>query len=100
MDVRLYDVIYKLLEEMELAVKGMMPKKIIIKVLGAAEVKRMFRIPKVGTIGQFGAQRHNCAQQPSARASWRAGNLQRHGELAVAQHRRCARSARWLGVRH
>jgi len=49
-DVRLCDVIYKLLEEMELAVKGMMPKKIIIKVLGAAEVKRMFRIPRVGTI--------------------------------------------------
>ena len=49
-DVRLYDIIYKLLEELELAVKGMIPKKIVIKVLGTAEVKRIFKIPKTGTI--------------------------------------------------
>jgi translation initiation factor IF-2 len=49
-DVRLYDVIYKLIEEVELALKGMLPKKITLKVTGTAEVKRMFKIPKVGTI--------------------------------------------------
>jgi translation initiation factor IF-2 len=49
-DVRLYDVIYKLIEEIELALKGMLPKKIITRVLGAAEVKQIFKIPKVGTV--------------------------------------------------
>ncbi len=49
-DVRLSQIIYKLLEEMELVVKGMMPKKIITKVLGVVEVKRIYKIPKIGTI--------------------------------------------------
>ena len=49
-DVRLYDVIYKLIEEIELAMKGMLPKKIITRVLGSAEVKMTFRIPKVGFV--------------------------------------------------
>ena len=49
-DVRLYDVIYKLLEDVELAMKGMLAPKIVEKVIGAAEVKQIFKIPKVGTI--------------------------------------------------
>ena len=49
-DVRLYNVIYKLLEEVELALVGMLPKKIITRVLGTAEVRQIFKIPKVGTI--------------------------------------------------
>jgi translation initiation factor IF-2 len=49
-DVRLYDVIYKLIEEIELALKGMLPKKMITRVLGSAEVKQTFKIPKVGVI--------------------------------------------------
>jgi translation initiation factor IF-2 len=49
-DVRLYDVIYKLLEDVELAMKGLLAPKIVEKVIGAAEVKQTFRIPKVGVI--------------------------------------------------
>jgi translation initiation factor IF-2 len=49
-DVRLYDVIYKLLEDVELAMKGMLAPKMVEKVTGTAEVKQVFRIPKVGMI--------------------------------------------------
>jgi translation initiation factor IF-2 len=49
-DVRLYDVIYNLLEDVELAMKGMLAPKIVEKVVGTAEVKQTFKIPKVGVI--------------------------------------------------
>jgi translation initiation factor IF-2 len=49
-DVRIYDVIYKLLEDVELAMKGLLAPKIVEKVIGAAEVRQIFKIPKVGVI--------------------------------------------------
>jgi translation initiation factor IF-2 len=49
-DVRLYDVIYKLIEDVELAMKGMLTPKLVERVIGAAEVKQTFKIPKVGLI--------------------------------------------------
>jgi translation initiation factor IF-2 len=49
-DVRLYDVIYKLLEDVELAMKGLLAPKIVEKIIGTAEVKQTFKIPKVGFI--------------------------------------------------
>ncbi len=49
-DVRLYDVIYKLLEDVELAMKGLLAPKIVEKVVGTAEVRQTFKIPKVGLI--------------------------------------------------
>jgi translation initiation factor IF-2 len=49
-DVRFYEVIYKLIEDVELAMKGLLAPKIIEKIIGTAEVKQMFRIPKIGVI--------------------------------------------------
>lgn len=49
-DVRIYNVIYELLEDVELAVKGLLAPKIVEKVVGTAEVKQTFKIPKVGVI--------------------------------------------------
>ncbi|PJF47303.1 MAG: translation initiation factor IF-2 [Chloroflexi bacterium] len=49
-DIRLYNVIYNLLEDVELALKGMLAPKIVEKVVGVAEVKQTFKIPKVGII--------------------------------------------------
>jgi translation initiation factor IF-2 len=49
-DIRLYDVIYHLTEDVEKALKGMLkPEKRTVK-LGRAEVLATFRIPKIGTI--------------------------------------------------
>ena len=49
-DIRLYDVIYRLTEDIEKALKGMLePEKRIVE-FGQAEVLEIFHIPKVGKI--------------------------------------------------
>ena len=49
-DIRLYTIIYKLVEEMEAAMKGMLDPEFEEKVLGTAEVRKLFKFSKVGTI--------------------------------------------------
>jgi|FLYN01.1.fsa_nt_gi translation initiation factor IF-2 len=49
-DIRLYNVIYKLFEDIELALTGLLEPKYAEKVVGVAEVRQTFRIPRVGTI--------------------------------------------------
>jgi translation initiation factor IF-2 len=49
-DVRQYDVIYKLFEDVELALKGMLDPVYTEKTIGVAEVRQVFKISKVGTI--------------------------------------------------
>ncbi len=49
-DIRLYDIIYRLTEDIEKALKGMLEPEKREKVLGTAEVRAVFRIPKIGNI--------------------------------------------------
>lgn len=49
-DIRLYDIIYKVVEEMEAALKGKLEPEFEEKVLGEAEVRKLFKFSKVGTI--------------------------------------------------
>ncbi|MFN8376141.1 MAG: translation initiation factor IF-2 [Anaerolineae bacterium] len=49
-DIRLYDIIYKLLEDIELAMKGLLEPKYGEKVIGLAEVRQVFRISSLGAI--------------------------------------------------
>ena len=49
-DIRLYDIIYKLVEEMESALKGKLAPEYEEKVLGEAELRKIFKFSKVGTI--------------------------------------------------
>lgn len=49
-DVKLYTIIYKLVEEMELAMKGMLDPEYVEKVIGTAEVRKIFTFSKVGKI--------------------------------------------------
>ena len=49
-DIRLYDVIYKLVEEMEAAMKGKLDPVFEEKIIGNAEVRKLFKFSKVGTI--------------------------------------------------
>ena len=49
-EIRLYDIIYKAVEEMEAAMKGMLDPEYEEKVIGAAEVRQLFKFSKVGTI--------------------------------------------------
>ncbi len=49
-DIRLYTIIYKCIEEIELAMKGMLDPEYVEKVLGNAEIRRIFKFSKVGNI--------------------------------------------------
>ena len=49
-EIRQYNIIYKLLEDIELALKGMLEPVYSDKTIGTAEVRQVFRISKVGTI--------------------------------------------------
>jgi translation initiation factor IF-2 len=48
--IRLYDIIYRLTEDIEKALKGLLEPEIVENVLGHAEVREVFRISKVGKI--------------------------------------------------
>ena len=49
-EIRLYDIIYKAVEEIEAAMKGMLEPIYEEKVTGTAEVRQLFKFSKVGTI--------------------------------------------------
>ena len=49
-EIRLYTIIYKLVEEMEQAMKGMLDPEYEEQVTGGAEVRQLFKFSKVGTI--------------------------------------------------
>ncbi len=49
-EIRLYNIIYKAVEEMEAAMKGMLEPIYEEKVIGTAEVRKIFKFSKVGTI--------------------------------------------------
>ena len=49
-DIRLYTIIYKVVEEMELAMKGLLDPEFEEKVLGSCEIRKIFTFSKVGKI--------------------------------------------------
>lgn len=49
-DIRLYSVIYKAIEELKSAMEGMLSPDIKEEIVGTAEVRETFKISKVGTI--------------------------------------------------
>ena len=49
-DMRLHRIIYKVIEEIEFAMKGMLDPEFEEKVIGNVEVREIFKVSKVGTI--------------------------------------------------
>ncbi len=49
-EIRLYDIIYKVVEDMESAMKGMLDPEYEEKVIGTLEVRQLFKFSKVGMI--------------------------------------------------
>jgi translation initiation factor IF-2 len=49
-DVRLHRIIYKVIEEIEAAMKGMLDPEYQEKIIGQAEVRQTFKVSKIGTI--------------------------------------------------
>lgn len=49
-DIRTYRVIYDAIEDIKLAVKGMLAPTFVEEVIGRAEVRATFKVPNVGTV--------------------------------------------------
>lgn len=49
-DIRLYTIIYKLVEEMELAMNGMLDPEYEEKIIGNVEIRKIFKFSKIGNI--------------------------------------------------
>lgn len=49
-DVRLHNIIYKVVEEMEAAMKGMLDPEYEEKVIGSAEIRKIYKFSKTGNI--------------------------------------------------
>ena len=49
-EIKTYDIIYKVVEDMEAAMKGMLDPEYEEKVIGTAEVRQIFKFSKVGLI--------------------------------------------------
>ncbi len=49
-EIRCYDIIYKLVEDMEAAMKGMLDPVYEEKITGSAEVRQLFKFSKIGVI--------------------------------------------------
>lgn len=49
-EIRTYDIIYKLFEDIELALEGMLEPKYAPRTIGHAEVRQLFNISKVGKV--------------------------------------------------
>ena len=49
-DIRLYSVIYKTIDEIKLAMEGMLSPEVEEKIIGTADVREAFNITKIGTI--------------------------------------------------
>lgn len=49
-DIRTYDIIYRLTEDIEKALKGMLEPEEVERVIGKAEVRALFEVKKIGVI--------------------------------------------------
>jgi translation initiation factor IF-2 len=49
-DIRTYDIIYKLIDEVDKALKGLLDPTYVDVVVGTAEVRATFKVPRVGTV--------------------------------------------------
>jgi translation initiation factor IF-2 len=73
-EIRLYNVIYQLIEDVEKALKGMLEPVYEDKVIGVAEVRKVFKISKVGKIAGCIVREGEIRRNAKVRVR-RAGNL-------------------------
>ncbi len=53
-DIRLHNIIYKVIEELEQSLTGMLEAKLVEKITGQVEIREIFKATKIGTIaGSF-----------------------------------------------
>ena len=101
-DIRYYSVIYQAIDEVEAALKGMLKPEFEEVQLGTAEVREVFRVPRIGSVaGSHRPVRHDPPEQQGPPHPRRRGHLgQPHGRLAPPVQGRRDRGARGLRVRY
>jgi len=83
--IRLYNIIYRLLEDIEKALKGMLAPEEKETVIGHAEVRAVFRISKVGNVAGCRVLDGEIRRNARVRLT-RKGALVYDGELASLKH--------------
>ena len=84
-DVRLYDIIYRLTEDIEKALKGMLAPEFVEKSLGRAQVLKVFGISKVGKIAGCRVLEGEMRRNGKVRMK-RGGDIVFEGEMASLKH--------------
>ena len=84
-DIRFYNIIYNAIEDIEKAVKGMLDPKFQEVVLGAADVRELFKISGVGTIAGCHVTDGKIVRGAQARLI-RNGKVEYTGEIASLRH--------------
>ncbi len=85
-EIRRYNIIYKLFEDIELALHGMLEPKFVNRVIGESEVLQTFRIPRGGIIA--GSVIRKGEARRNAKARLKRGNAIVHDNVAVASLKR------------
>lgn len=83
--IRLYDIIYRLTEDIEKALKGMLEPVVTEKVIGRAEVMAVFPISKVGKIAGCKVREGELRRNAKVRLT-RGDDLVYEGEMSSLKH--------------
>jgi translation initiation factor IF-2 len=83
--IRLYDIIYRLIEDIEKAVKGMLQPEFVHKSIGKAQVLAVFPVSKVGKIAGSRVLDGEIRRNGKARLM-RGSDLVYEGEIASLRH--------------
>lgn len=84
-DIRLHSIIYKVIEEVETAMRGMLDPEFKEEIIGEAIVRETFNVSKVGTIAGFMVIRGKVARDTSVRVI-REGVVIHDGAIASLKH--------------
>lgn len=91
-EIRQYNIIYKLFEDIELALQGLLEPVYADKTIGTAEVRQIFKIPRVGVIA--GSYIKDGEARRNARARVKRGNRLLAENLSVSSLKRLQEDVR------
>jgi translation initiation factor IF-2 len=83
--IRLYDIIYRMTEDVEKALKGMLKPELKERIIGKAEVRQIFKISRFGKIAGCRVQEGELRRNAQIRV-FRDNKLVYEGELTSLKH--------------
>ncbi len=83
--IRLYDIIYRMIEDVEKALKGMLAPELIEKLIGKAEILQIFSISKVGKIAGCRVREGDIRRNGKVRL-YRGQDILYEGEIFSLKH--------------